>query len=229
MADKLNYLNDNIVTPVCKVSDSYGLMIEHNLTINDLINLCGGIPSREITECRIEIIAGTKDIVHIKVFTDLYEVVRSIDFEYGLIDNHFMLVYRKGESIGTRLFLNQVKAAIKRRFIKLKTTAFAPSQYEDTAWLGYYFWGRVGYKMLPDEQVEFQKWIKEFGRSESSLQELLLTKDGCELWIKYGYTWIGEFYLNGKGNCLYYLTRYLRSKNISFESEVPVLNMWQMQ
>jgi hypothetical protein len=229
VADKLNYINDNIITPVCKISDTYALINKHNLTINDLINLCGGIPSKEITECRVEIISGSRDIVHIKIFTDLYEVVRSIDFEYGLIDNHFMLVYKKGLNIGTRLFLNQVKTAIKRQFKKIKTTAFAPHPDEDTVWLGYYFWGKVGYKMLPDEQIEFQKWAKEFGRSEGSLRELLLTNEGCELWKKYGYTWIGEFYLDGRGNCLHYLTHYLRGKNIPFEIEIPALNMWQMQ
>lgn len=229
MTDKLNYVNDNIVTPVYTINDKYSLISEHKLTIKDLINLCGGIPSRDVTEYRLEIISGSKDIVHIKVFTNLYEVVRSINFEYRIIDNHFMNVYQKGKNIGTRLFLNQVKAAMKRRFVKLKTTALAPNPGDDIDWLGHYFWGKVGYKMLPDEQIEFQKWIKEFGRNENSLWELLTTKEGASLWKKYGHTWMGEFYLNGKGKCLHYLTLYLQGKNIPFEFEFPMLNVWQMQ
>ncbi|PWV48201.1 hypothetical protein [Chitinophaga sp. S165] len=229
MSDKLNYVNDNIVTPVYNINDKYALISEHNLTMKDLINLCGGIPSREVTECRLEIISGSKNVIHIKVFTNLYEVVRTINFESKTIDNHFMLVYKKGENIGTCLFLNQVKAAIKRRFVKLKTTALAPNHGEDTAWLGYYFWGKVGYKMAADDQIEFVKWSKEFGRNESSLRELLLTREGTELWKKYGYTWMGEFYLNGKGKCLHYLTLYLQGKNMPFDIEFPALNVWQMQ
>ena len=203
------------LTPI--ITDKYSALTKHHLSIEELVNLCGGIPSVEISALKAEINTTSEETVHVRIFTDLYEVVRSIDFELGFIENSFMLVYNPGQSIGTNLFLNQVRAARSRKLIKLRTFARATEEYDDLEWGGYYCWGRLGYEMRHDEHSKFQDWLLNFGRSETKLNELLATKVGCELWRKHGYGWLAEFYLNDAAETMSNLRNYLQAKGISFD------------
>jgi hypothetical protein len=208
-------LNPRInLTPL--ITDQYKALAKHHLSTVDLVNLCGGIPSAGVSDLKMEVSTTSEETVHVKIFTDLYEVVRSIDFELGIIENSFMLVYKPGQSVGTNLFLNQVREARSRKLVKLRTFARATEEYDDLEWLGYYCWGRLGYKMRYDEQPKFRDWLHSFGRSETTLSDLLATKEGCELWRKHGYGWLGEFYLADNTETMNNLRNYLRVKGIQF-------------
>ncbi|MCW3461820.1 hypothetical protein [Chitinophaga nivalis] len=197
------------------INDPKKALDKHGLDIRDVINLCGGFPPQRITELAIKIISTHEDIIHIKIFTDLYEIVRSINFDYRFIDNSYMHVYKPQQMIGTNLFLHQVKTARSRKMLKLKTVARATDEGDDIQWWGYYCWGRLGYQMMKDEQVEFLRWLNNFNRKEKTLHELLATIEGRQLWKNHGYTWRAEFHLDDESETMNNLRSYLQSKNIA--------------
>ena len=204
------------------IEDSDSVMLKYNATDKDILNLCGGIPLPDISNIRVQIYPQYPAALVVTVNTDQYEVIRLIDFEVKLIDNHFMVVAEtaRGKHIGTNLFLNQREAAQTWKFRKLRTIARAPVIDEDnreTDWYGYVFWANMGYANREPE--EYARWAEKMNRTEPSLNELMQTEDGRQIWELYGTTWVGEFFLAKGHACSRYLKMYLKRKGIDVNIE----------
>lgn len=198
----------------------YAEIVLHGVTekrlpasIRDLLNLCGGIPSPDITHFKAEIYATYSSALTIKITSDQYEAVRSMDFSIGRLDNNFLFVNDQGKGLGTNLFLNQLQAARNFSFRRIKVTAMAPSE-DEPHWTGYYFWACLGFQNSDVE--EFQEWARAIGRKEATLSVLMQTKEGRECWKNNGFTWIGDFFLAQDHNCIYQLKNHLNRKGIDF-------------
>lgn len=210
---KTNFIEELHNLIYSNINDPFKVMNTHGMTVIDIVNLCGGIPSMKIKVFNIDISSQYKGAISVGIKTNLYELTRSIDFDTNRIDNNYMLVYDRGNGVGTSLFLNQYHAARKLAFNKLHTTALAPSA--DTKWYGYYFWANLGFENSDYE--EYRDWTKIFDRKEETLSELVQTEEGRRVWKQYGFTWIGDFYLADNHKCSGYLMQHLKRKRISIE------------
>ena len=190
----------------------------YNISAREVLNLCGGVPALYISHIHVTISGTYSSALSVKVITDQYEVVRNMDFEIGRIDNNYMYVQEKGQGIGTNLFLNQLQAAWKCQIKKLITISMAPD--DERAWDGYYFWANLGFENTDIE--EYQEWAAVMGREESTLSELMQTKEGRDLWKRSGFTWIGSFHLARGHSCWDYLQRHIKRKGIDFDLDGQV-------
>jgi hypothetical protein len=212
MAIRTNYIEE--VTPNIRIEgkDAARVLKHYGITVDDVVNLCGGIPSPHITNIRVTITATYSSALSARVFTDQYEVARNMDFEIGRIDNNFMYVQEKRQGLGTNLFLTQVHTALRHRLRKIHLTAMGPEDGLD--WNGYYFWAVLGFENTDID--EYLAWASAMGREEPTLSELVQTESGRLLWKNGGFTWIGNFHLEKSHTCMKYLQQYLRRKNIDF-------------
>jgi hypothetical protein len=150
------------------VQDGHGVLQRFNVKPSDILQLCGGIPSRDVLFVHVEIISGTETTLTVSIHTDLYQVFRTISFGLKRIFNDKMRVYKKDHHLGTSLFLNQVAFARKLGFIKLGTTALEWDGHE--RWDGYYRWARLGYQMTDRNDLEdFADLLRFFSRPEASV------------------------------------------------------------
>lgn len=74
------------------IEDPDSVMLQYGATDKDILNLCGGIPLPDISNIRVQIYPQYPSALVVTVNTDQYEVIRLIDFEVKLIDNHFMVM-----------------------------------------------------------------------------------------------------------------------------------------
>jgi hypothetical protein len=183
------------------------------VSLKDLLDLCGGIPSPSITGVRIEIFATFSSAFAVRICSDQYEAVRNMDFSIGRIDNNYLFINEQGKCIGTNLFLNQFQAARDNGFKRIHLTAMAPSE-EEPDWSGYYFWACLGFQHA--DVNEFEAWAKTMGRKEPTLSDLMQTETGRMLWKATGFTWIGDFFLTEGYKCITHLKAHLQRKGIDF-------------
>lgn len=185
---------------------------EFKVEDDELINLIGGIPSG-VDQVNLSVHYNTDLVIKVEVYSNLHKVIRTIDFKEKVIFNSGMEVTKKGQGIGTQLFLNQVKAARRNGFTRLKV--FAQGR-DGGDWDGSYRWGRVGFKMDIEDDNEFMDLMERHFRNECSLGELLLSEEGCKLWETINFSWSGTFYLADESESMKYLIKYLKHKNINF-------------
>jgi hypothetical protein len=215
MSACLNYISDTDCTITYDVRDSHGVMSRYNITSQDLLEICGGIPDRNQLFANVTITSSSDHAVTVCVASDLYFVFRTINFSLKIIFNDKMFVYQKEQHIGTSLFLNQVAFARKLGFVKLKVTAI---DYDGTERVdGYYRWARLGYQMTDRNDLEdFAEQMRSLSRPEQTLSELILSEDGYRLWKLIGQTWTGEFRLADNSPSMLHLRKYLKLKGIDF-------------
>jgi hypothetical protein len=212
---RTNFIEENYALIQCSIDDRYNVMQQCNVDLKDVVNLCGGIPSLDISSFYIKISSQYHSAITVEIETNLYEVVRAIDFEIKRIDNNFMFVYDKGNHIGTNLFLNQLQTARSFGFKKIHINAMAPQHHDETIWDGYYFWANLGFGNSDIE--EYKEWAAEMGRKEKTLSDLMQTEEGRALWKKAGFTWIGNFFIETGHRCWKYLENHLRRKGIQID------------
>jgi hypothetical protein len=210
VAIQTNFIDE--LFPSIQIEVNNASEVQLPLSVLDIINLCGGIPSPDITNARVLITATYVTALSVKITTDQYEVARNMDFEIGRIDNNFMEAYEKGQHIGTNLFLNQVQTARQHGFRKIHVTAMG--REDELDWDGYYFWANLGFENT--DIIEYQNWAADMGREEPTLSELMQTQAGRYLWKKTGFTWIGNFYLADEHPCMAYLKKHLQRNGIDF-------------
>jgi len=98
----------------------------------------------------------------------------------------------------------QVSFATLFPFKKLKGSAHRNDGDKKTKWKGYFIWPKFGYVMEEEEENALKRQLNRDLRNEKNLQELFLTDDGIEYWIKTGDTW----------KCLFDLDQNSTSRNI---------------
>jgi hypothetical protein len=199
-----------------EIRDPHQVMAQNKLTPPEVVNLCGGIPSPDISGISVRISSEYQAALNVQVETDQYEVARIIDFDLRRIDNQIMVVEEEaqGKHIGTYLFLNQVLAARDCQLERLRTIAMAPSLYDEEGmdWCGYYFWAELGFQNSEPEL--YAQWARENKRPEPTLSECVQTEAGRRAWRSSGSSWVGEFFLAKDHPCFYYLKRHLKRKGI---------------
>ena len=198
-----------------EVRDNHHVLEHFGVTREDVLQLCGGVPAREVLFVNVEIISSSDYTVIASVQTNLYQVFRTINFDSKEIFNDKMRVFDKEQHLGTSLFLNQVAYARQLRFIRLNTTALEWDGNE--RWDGYYRWARLGYQMTDRNDLEdFNDLKRYFSHPVENLSEMVLLEDGYAFWINQGFTWVGEFLLAADSPSMEHLRRYLTMKKIDF-------------
>lgn len=211
---KTNFLDESFYNFTDFVEDAYNVLNRYGISVEDLINLSGGVPSRGIEFLILDAKSVSETTFHVVIETNLYDTARRIDFEDKEIENNGMFVYNPDNWIGTTLFLNQVKEARRQGFSFIKTIAEGPDVASDRN--GHYRWGRVGYQMNSQDKLDFDIWVRSLKMFDDNLGELLLTDEGCRRWLLGGFTWSGKFFLDSDGDCMLYLIDYLERKGIPF-------------
>jgi hypothetical protein len=145
MAVLLNDIGNSDSIPGYEVKDSHRVLQRYGFTKEDVLQLCGGIPTEEQMFTNVSITSSTEHTVVASVDSNLYSAVRTINFQSKVIYNDYIRVFSPGQHVGTALFLRQVQCARRHGFIKLKATAidYDASERAD----GYYRWARLGYQM----------------------------------------------------------------------------------
>jgi hypothetical protein len=197
------------------IKDGHGVLPRYRIDPADVLQLCGGIPSKDVVFIHMEIISVTDMALNAIIHTDLYHVYRTINFGLKRISNDEMRVYEKEKHLGTNLFLNQVSFARKLGFINLTTTALEWDGHERCD--GYYRWARLGYQMTDRNDLEdLRDLMRFFSRTETNLSQLVLTETGYSFWKDQGFTWTGKFDLADDSPCMSHLRQYLTLKQIAF-------------
>lgn len=147
--------------------------------------------------CKPIAIIGDYPRLQLTVESEDIHVFRKINFQTKVIINAncYLLDHdncRNGN--GARVFSHQVKKTREAGFSKIRIDAAGEHRLRDIL-NGYYTWGRFGFSMINDSIDDFQQVMKDYGRSETTLEELLLTRKGQDFWLKYGFPWEGEFIL----------------------------------
>lgn len=189
--------------PQFEITDKYDCLLNHGITQEDVLELCGGIPVEGSFELKCKIKSSSQFYINVVIESSIYECERSIDFEKKVIRNDSLCVEKKGEGTGTQLFINQLLAARKFGFklIKLHATGGdAPPE-----WNGYYTYGRFGFTMEAVDQAIFDISMRQDGRFEKTLDELLSTGEGRAYWEENGVGWAGKFDtdVNSKNSTLF--------------------------
>lgn len=178
----------------------------------ELLNITGGIPEQSI------------DIIHhvIDYNTDTTSLIfstqskwfvaeRELFWNDKLIDNKYLEVFSTGRRIGTFIFINEVIQARKLGIVSLKVSAAKSDRLN-----GYYTWARLGYSIdSPDDQEGFDRLMKDYGRQEQSMIELMRTKEGRKFWQDYGFWWQGAFDLLPNSENIAALNAYLAETGIN--------------
>jgi hypothetical protein len=210
---KTNYINETVPQFTGGFSNISSVMTTHNVTDIDVINLCGGVPIPDMKETIIKASANSKNAIEVIIECQQFYVSRTIDFYLRRISNDMMDVKEKDVGIGTSLFLNQVKTARSLAFRKL--TVWALAHDGTNAWQGYSHWARLGYQMNDAEEIkDFELMMVKLGRTEKTVNELVLSDVGYEIWKQHRESWSGEFILSDGHPCMTHLKKFLNIKGI---------------
>lgn len=155
----INYSNnaDCRLRVLEEVKDLENICGRYRVSVTDLINLCGGIPTSNFALFKIDGTSYSTDVFEIEIEADSHKVSRVLDFKNHIIHNSYLRVFQRNIGVGTALFLNQVKSARAIGFSRLETHAAGGEDYEfDSDWDGYHWWAKVGYIMDEQSTYTFQ-------------------------------------------------------------------------
>ncbi|MCW3108046.1 MAG: hypothetical protein JWQ09_2552 [Segetibacter sp.] len=183
-------------------------------TEKDFINLCGGIPSNQITYLTLDIQCDKSGVFEVFIFTDFYYVSRTLDFNQKITFNSSLRVNedQQKQGLGRNLLINQIISARSFKFNLLNANAAGNTMN------GFYTWGRLGYTMAFSYREKFNELLRKNNMEERSLFELLKTKEGQKFWMKNGFTWNGIFFLGKGSENIRLLKDYLNEKGMSIPS-----------
>lgn len=221
-----NYIETFQGLDIKKLKDTHGFKNKHNLSNNQIVNLCGGIPYDKslITKC---------DVIGRSISSDEFSVQltyrgmgkqvafvdRIIDLATMVIENNEMRVHIEGKGICTNLFINQLRTSIKKNFTQINMHAAGGIDYNprfpNKKYDGYYHWAKYGYQMTEDSLIKFHTWLNKHNRKERTLLELISTQEGYNLLKHKGESWNGYFSLQTNSRSLKQFKRYLDSKGIN--------------
>ena len=187
---------------------------ESGLKYDSIVNLTGGIPGKDISNIRHDLFRSGTTIYSI-IDSDQYRIERHIDPVRKTIYNNYMRVHATGGGLGLNLFLNQVREARNQGYSSLTVTAAGSKQYIKD-WNGYVTWAKFGYEMSTPYREKFLSVMKQHGRKEKTLFELVSTKEGEEFWKEVGFQWHGTFNLAEGSQSIKNLREYLSARKINF-------------
>jgi hypothetical protein len=208
---KTNFLNNirDVKFNVSYQAEDFLISIYSNEI--ETLNIAGGIPEN-----------GTNDILHSADYlnntnslffsseSELFVIEREVFWDDKFIDNKFLIVFSTGKKLGTFIFLNEVIQARKLGISCLKVSAAKSERFN-----GYYTWARLGYTIdSPEDQADFEKLLRSYGRSENSMINLMQTSDGRNFWRNNGFWWQGIFDLSPNSENIQAFNNYLAETGI---------------
>ena len=122
-------------------------------------------------------------------------MTRRINIKDKIIDNDFFVIKKdskyKGE--GAKIFGNQVEAAHKAGYEKIRTQA--AGDFKDRAYNGYYTWARLGYMQRNDynNQLAVRNIKNQTGVDYGNFQTMMRTTSGIKAWKEHGSAFAGIF------------------------------------
>jgi len=165
-----------------------------------------------------EALASDKIVIDVKVFSDCAIItISSISIRtlqviiypnQRYIWNECIVAHKTGSGIAAPWVRSQVRYSGSANFKYLKCSAHRNDTDPRVKWTGYLIWLKFGYLMEVDSVLEFHKLMKQFNRSENTLQKLMATKEGEEFWRTNGFSWYGSFNLKRNSASRRILRRY---------------------
>ncbi len=133
------------------------------------------------------------DCVRININSTLISNLQIVVYqEAKYIENQFIRAKAPGGGIGARWVNAQVRETGQRDFTRLLAEAYRADDRSGD-WSGYVVWAKYGYVMQVSSIPQFQLFMKERGRVENDLHELISAPEGLEIWIADGFSWDAEF------------------------------------
>lgn len=209
----MKFIRQNLERPITKdnVEDITGYSLEM------LLSLMGLAVISEYKE--VFYIEGIYPLLQISVrIPDLScEISRIFRFDERTIVNQYFEIENpelRSRQIGTKIFCSQVYQARKEGFDRL--IIWATGNHEQILhWNGYITWAKLGYTLSEESRIKFIQCMNKLNREESSLKELLSTKEGEKIWIENGFSWDGEFLLDTNSENSKNLREYLKRKGLA--------------
>lgn len=142
---------------------------------------------------------------------------RRLHLQQRTMYNQRFILKNTGSGLGTNIFASQVKALINAGIQEIKVRAFG--NYKTLKYYnGYITWGKLGFVMEKESHRKFCVTMRNAGRIEPTLNDLLLTDKGYEFWKNRGFTWSGKFDLTNGSESRTILNNYLKRKGYDIVS-----------
>lgn len=138
-----------------------------------------------------------------------------IDIKKKEIEISYFIAANKEKHVGFPRFIAQVEAAQRFGFKKISLLAYGNIDMISN-WDGYIVWGKYGFIMTEKSQIDnFNELMTKLERPDCrSLNELVTTPQGTELWKNNGDSWWGEFDLDKKSESMRIFNAYRRKRNL---------------
>jgi hypothetical protein len=132
---------------------------------------------------------------------------------FNYIENLCLRGTQQKSGIASKWVASQAAAASSRGFKHLEATAYKDSSGSTTVWSGYIVWGKLGYLLYDTSIKDFENLMKNKGRTEKTIIELISTQEGLNFWIAEGFSWQAIFDLTKDSESFNILNEYLERKN----------------
>lgn len=142
------------------------------------------------------------------------DMTRRINIKDKIIDNDLFVIKKdsKYKGQGAKIFGNQVEAARKAGYEKIRTQA--AGDLRDRTYNGYYTWARLGYMQRNDynNQLAVRNIKNQTGVDYGNFQTMMRTTSGIKAWKEHGSAFAGVFDLKKGSESIKTLNNYLKNK-----------------
>ena len=175
-----------------------------------------GFTGAKVDEILYTEFKGKYPNLKISIITMQYYLQRRIDFSDGTIYNESFFMKNlndRRKSIGSTIFFVQVNNTLEAGFEKILVEASGNPATIYTQ-NGYYTWARLGYSIIDEDVEKFNRLMKQFGMHIATMQQLMLTYKGRDIWRSYGFSFEGIFTLNKTSVNYRALAQYMKEKKL---------------
>ncbi len=153
-------------------------------------------------------ISGTYPMLRVKVFHAEYELQCTIYFDETRVKNEYFHVKLPAQGIEQKIFTAQATALAANGFDNIRMHALGGEGLPD--YTGHITWAKLGFTMdFGSEILQFRSVMKDHKRKEQTLNDLVKTEDGCNFWMRNGFSWNGLFKLSENSENQKILKHYL--------------------
>jgi hypothetical protein len=182
----------------------------------ELLNICGlfGIHPEPTTDDQINVeINPFVDCVRININSVEVSNLQVVVYPANkYLENQFIRARKHSGGIGARWVKAQSAAAAAMDFKRMIAEAYRADDHSGD-WTGYVVWVKYGYLMQVSSKADFDRFLTQHSRSETTLHELISVAEGLKLWIAEGFSWDAEFDLASGSESNRILAAYFARKN----------------
>ena len=182
----------------------------------ELLNICGlfGIHPEPTAADQINVeINPFVDCVRVNINSVAISNLQVVIYPTNkYLENQFIRARKPGGGIGAKWVKAQSVAAAANNFKRMIAEAYRADDRSGD-WTGYVVWAKYGYLMQVSSKTDFNRFLKQYGRDETTLHELISMDEGLKLWIAEGFSWDAEFDLANDSESNRILTAYFARKS----------------